>query len=260
MSNKGTKTGLIGFFDILGYQNLLERNEPETIAKEVMPILTSIGERIPKALKDIDRNLAIELEKGVESEKLRKHEKIIEAIGWLVFSDTVLLTLAINEVDPDMVYGYWMTFLLAAIVLQDELFKAGLPTRGAIEYGKFFVKDTCFAGRTIVNAYQLCNQIELAACVLSETAANEFRRVERIVDTGALYGTFIIEYLIPMKSGEKHLLTVMAHTYNIKAPDIHNEVMRAFWGNKKDISITARKKAENTEQWLEFLEHQQKRK
>ncbi|MGP8048993.1 MAG: hypothetical protein ACLPYB_00145 [Desulfobaccales bacterium] len=56
-----------------------------------------------------------------------------------------------------------------------------------------------------------------------------------------------------MKTCEKHLLTLMAHTYNIESPDIHAEVMRAFWRNAKDISISARQKAQNTEQWLEFL-------
>jgi hypothetical protein len=63
-----------------------------------------------------------------------------------------------------------------------------------------------------------------------------------------------------MKSGEKHLLTLMAHTYNHKSPspDIHGDVMRAFWKNAKDISIGARQKAHNTEQWLEFVEYRRK--
>lgn len=138
---------------------------------------------------------------------------------------------------------------MAAIGVQVDLFRAGLLTRGAIEYGKFFIKDTCFAGRTIVTAYQLCSQIELAACVFSEVAAKEFRRME----WSNLAKLFVVEYLVPLKSGEKHLLTLMAHTYNLDSPDIHGEVMRAFLGNAKDISLIARQKAQNTKQWLEFL-------
>ncbi len=53
MQNESTKTGLIGFFDILCYQNLLERNEPETIAEEVLPILTNISGEITKGLIEI---------------------------------------------------------------------------------------------------------------------------------------------------------------------------------------------------------------
>ncbi len=244
MKNERTKTGLIGFFDILGYQNLLERNEPETIAEEVLPILTNIDSETMKNLKNLTNAIPMS-----EANK-QLHTKIIETMGWLVFSDTVLMTLPIDGTDQNIVQMSWLAFLGAAIMVQVNLFRAGLPTRGVIEHGKFFIKDTCFAGRTIINAYQLCSQLELAACVFSEIAAKEFRSIEGL---RSLYNLLAVEYLIPMKSGEKHLLTLMAHTYNLESPDIHGEVMRAFWRNAKDISISARQKAQNTEQWLEFL-------
>lgn len=64
-----------------------------------------------------------------------------------------------------------------------------------------------------------------------------------------------MEYLVPTKEEEKHLLTVIAHVYNQDSPAIHDEVMSAFWGNRKDIPLSARQKAQNTEQWLEFIEY-----
>ncbi len=264
MENEGTKIGLVGFFDILGYQNLLERNEPEEIAGNVLPILTKIDGTVIKNLHGIYNSLFLEV-KAMQSSSVKpdtlaavdkKHKKIINAMRWLIFSDTVLLTLPIEDKDPIIVRTSWTMFILATVILQIKLFDAGLPTRGAIEYGKFFVKDMCFAGRTIVTAYQLCSQIELAACVFSEVAANEFIRLDMSNDLDS----FVVEYLIPMKSGEKHLLTVMAHTYDIDSPDIHGEVMRAFWGNRKDISLSARQKAQNTEQWLDFIEYRRKMK
>jgi hypothetical protein len=254
MENESTKTGLIGFFDILGYQNLLERNEPETIAEEVIPILSNIGEMVTNSLTDFHKAIA---NTGISETSIERNEKIIGALRWLVFSDTVLLTLPIEDIDPDVVNIPWFIFLVAAIFLQNSLFKAGLPTRGAIDHGKFFIQDTCFAGRTIVTAYQLCSQIELAACVFSECAANEFSRCQGY---DSLYDSFVVEYLVPMKSGERHLLTTMAPTFNQDSPDIHAEVMGAFWGNRKDISLSARQKAQNTEQWLEFLLYREKKK
>lgn len=249
MKNESTKTGLIGFFDILGYQNLLERNEPETIAEEVLPVLTNIGKSVTQGLK-IFQKIPIPSDN-------RKHLKgIIKAMRWLVFSDTVLLTLPMDEADFNVIQMSWLIFLTAVIGLQSKLFRAGLPVRGAIEYGKFFVKDTCFAGRTIVTAYQLCSQLELAACVFSEVAANEVRRLREY--DSLFCDSFLAEYLIPTKSGEKHLLAVMAHTYDHDSPDIHGEVMSSFWGNKKDVSLSARQKAQNTEQWLEFLKMKDK--
>jgi hypothetical protein len=249
MEKETTKEGLVGFFDILGYQNLLERNEPEKIAEEVLPILTNIGEKIASEMKELLSNV---IEKDLHKNYFHR---IIENLHWLVFSDTVLLTLPIEEENHILVKYIWLIFILAVISIQGELFVAGLPPRGVIDYGKFFIKDTCFAGRPIVNAYKLCSQIELSACIFSEYAAEKIRKME---DWENFFDSFIVEYLIPTKKGEKHLLTVMAHTYDKDSPAIHNEVMRAFWKNSKDISLDARQKAQNTEQWLEFLEYRLK--
>ncbi len=84
---------------------------------------------------------------------------------WLVFSDTILLTLAFKEDDDSLNHLYWLVFLMASKDIQTELFNAGLPARGAIDYGKFFVQENCFAGRCIVKAYKLSSTIEMAACV-----------------------------------------------------------------------------------------------
>jgi hypothetical protein len=261
MKNESTKTGLVGFFDILGYQNLLERNEPEKIAEEVLPILTNIDKTVIKDLKELtnhshsvaQQKFSSKAEPETLSRVLTSVDKlvykIIKALRWIIFSDTVVLTLPIENKDHILVQLAWWIFFAAAVQLQTYFFQAGLPIRGAIDYGKFFIKDTCFAGRTIINAYQLCSQIEIAACVLTDDASKKLRQIKM---DDHLFALYIVEYLIPTKSGEKHMLTVRANTYKNPA-DIHNEVMRAFWGNRKDISISARQKAQKTEQWLEFL-------
>lgn len=251
MTNTSTETGLVAFFDILGYQNLLERNEPEAIATDVLPMLTNIGQSVNEALKKMT-------EKKKHSPNF--FNRIIDNINWLVFSDTVLLTLPVDDSDPYLRHKAWLIFFTACIGLQDRLFEAGLPVRGAIDFGKFFVKGTCFAGRTIVNAYRLSETLELAACVLTDDASNELNKMCKTCaedDIDTLFGIFVLEYLIPTKTIEQHRLTLMAHTYDLSAPDIHRTVMTAFWGNNKDLPVTVRQKVANTEQWLEFLESKQ---
>jgi len=135
MEKETTKLGLVGFFDILGYQNLLERNEPEKIAKEVLPILTNIGDRVVNNLQDIHNVITSDIRFKKKSSIAEKQLKIIKTISWLVFSDTVLLTLPIEEKDHYWVNFSWMIFLVATIFIQRELFQAGLPSRGVIEYG-----------------------------------------------------------------------------------------------------------------------------
>lgn len=134
--------------------------------------------------------------------------------------------------------------------MQVRLFRTGLPLRGAIDFGRFFIQDTCFAGRPIINAYELCNTLELAACVLTPEASD---RVKAFL-SGSGLNPFVSEYFVPTKNGEfRFFLTKTAvHEKNI---GLRQQVMKAFWGHGKDISIEAQRKALNTEQWLRYLDY-----
>jgi hypothetical protein len=245
---EGVQTGLVGFFDILGYKNLLERNEPEIIADEVIPILTGIQSDVAGQIQSMISFL------GSSEETIDKMNKIIESIQWLVFSDTVLITMPINSIDDVQILTSWTFFLSSAILLQIKLFNSGLPVRGAIDYGKFYIKQQCFAGRTIVKAYEICNQLELAACVLSNDAAKEHERYSEIVKRLNIkpQDAFVTDYLVPLKEQDKLMPTVTAETYYSRT-DIRNQVLRAFWANNKDIPRSVQAKINNTEQWLQFL-------
>lgn len=245
-----TKTGLVGFFDILGYQNLLEQNDPEVIAKEVLPILTGL-----KSAINADIYKAISLPESPEHQKII--EPIVESMGWLVFSDTILLTLSFDENDASLNHYYWFVFLLASRKIQKQLFDAGLPARGAIDYGKFFIQDVCFAGRCIVKAYKLGSTIEMAACVLSPEAVIKFESIEKENIRRQIFKMLLIPYLVPTKQGEIRMHTVIARLAS--NPDIHSKVMCAFWGNTKDTAQSVRPKIANTEQWLEFLDFKKSR-
>ncbi len=255
--SENTKIGLIGFFDILGYQNLLERNEPEIIAEEVLLILIDMKEKIQLSVME---NLINSLDSENRDMARKDRNNIITAISnnilsmdWLVFSDTILLTLPIDQTSVhEQRLLPWMIFFAASKLVQKELFDAGLPARGAIDYGKYFIKESCFAGRTIVNAHKLCSQIELSACVLSKVAADELASIDKMVGQKT-FDNDLIEYLVPMKDCEQHLLVLRVLPTIIKESNVHMSVLRAFWGNRKDIPQTARPKAINTEQWLEFL-------
>ncbi|SEL62791.1 hypothetical protein [Nitrosovibrio tenuis] len=164
-----------------------------------------------------------------------------------------LISLPFDESNSSSHYFYWYAFLSAARTLQIKLFEAGLPVRGAIDYGKFLVEDTVFAGRCIVKAYQLSNKIEMAACVLSNDAFNNFENNDDEHNRKVVAKTFV-EYLVPTKEGDQHMQTVIARPPSAtKHSVIHRAVMRAFWGNGKDISQSVRPKIENTKQWLQYL-------
>lgn len=234
-----TQKGIVGFFDILGYQSLLEKNEPEEIAETVLPFLAGIKSEVLDDLKT--RNISY------------KEELIImvrDYIKWLVFSDTILLTMPIQESDRNINLILWGIFFTVSKRLQTKMFRNGLPLRAAISYGKFYIKDTCFAGRTIIEAYQLCNQLEFAACVLTESCSKELENC----DIKKLFNNKdVFDYLVPKKDGELRMLTLAAYVYNTEKEDLRTQVLESFLGHNKDIPISAQKKITNTEQWLRFL-------
>jgi len=237
-----SQTGIAGFFDILGYENLLQKNEPEEIAETIIPFLIGVLPEVTDKLKEV-----------LTSNQEYLHKTIIDSIKWLVFSDTILLTIAFQESEEDVSWVKWACFLAVCISLQKKMFKKGLPLRGAINYGKFYIKDTCFAGRAIIEAYRLCNQLEFSACVLTENCREEIKKIksERLIEL--LYSLFLIDYLVPKKDGESQMLTLAADTYDSEKEDMTTQVLKAFWGHKKDIPIHVQKKVASTEQWLRFL-------
>jgi hypothetical protein len=251
-------TGWVGFFDILGYANLLQRNEPETIAEEVVPLLTGA---YPEIINGIGTTFESWIAKFTDNHQdsqslVQNASRLIDDLKWLLFSDTILITIHSDDSTDRQSVLRWIIFYWACADLQVKLFRAGLPLRGAIDFGRFFVRDTCFAGRPIINAYELCNMLELAACVLSKAASDQLHGLKGF-EGGA--DACVSEYLVPTKNGECHFSVTKAVVYE-KDIDIRQQVMKAFWGHRKDISIDAQRKATNTEQWLRYLDHLEEKK
>jgi hypothetical protein len=245
-------TGWVGFFDILGYANLLQRNEPELIADEVVPLLTGTEHQVRKGVGIFFDAVTYS---QLEAEDFAK---FVTDLKWLLFSDTILIAMPADESTDGQSILRWLTFFIACNMLQVKLFRAGLPLRGAIDFGRFFIRDTCFAGRPIINAYELCNMLELAACVLTPKASDQLHGHEPLLGGHGL-NALVLEYLVPTKDGERHSFVTRASVHE-KNIDIRQQVMKAFWGHGKDISIDAQKKATNTEQWLRYLDHLEEKK
>src|SRR5947207_965988 len=109
MQDAKIQNGLIGFFDILGYQSFLENNDEDIAVIEVLNTINNIGRivsnSIIKSLKEPD-------DSGRE---------ILDNIQWLVFSDTILMAM---EWDEPNLYE-WVLFSVAAIRLCREMFDFG---------------------------------------------------------------------------------------------------------------------------------------
>jgi len=244
------KNGIIGFFDVLGYGSLLENNEPEEIYNVIFPVLDNLKNETSQEMKVILKR------HGKEINIKPKFQPLIDSIDWIVFSDTILITLDTDIYSSQEKWLCWSIFLTACHYLQKKLFKFGLPLRGAINYGKFCVEKTFFAGRSIINAYKLCKELEFAGCVLTKNASeqlnNDIKAINKLFKIDLKY-RFTKRYYVPQKNKEELMDVVSAMVLDLDENDIHSKILECFWSHNKNIPISVHKKVFNTEKWINFL-------
>ena len=131
---KGQKIeGFFGFFDILGYSKLNENNDIDTLIEIFNNFILNIDE------KAITLNYA---------DKDQRYS--MGKVKTLVFSDTIIL----YQEMPEPLREIGPSFILKSGLLLRLAFEAGIPLRGAISYGKYYVHDRCFLGTPIIEAHE----------------------------------------------------------------------------------------------------------
>ncbi len=243
--------GLVGVFDILGYQNIIDNNDIEKIFKIVSEKLNNL----PKNVKDT-------IEKLIQDKETRNYFiKEMKNFSWLVISDTILLTLPFdpNISSSDRVLN-WIYFLLLSAMLLRLSFDEGLPLRGAVDLGNFFIDGNCFAGKPIVGAYRFANNLQISGCALT---TNVKKVLEKDLDNVSaelrdnIINHLLFMYLVPLKDGKEEKLLIVNWLKPLddweKTPDdIRQYVVDKFHAHNKDVHRKAFVKLENTEIILRY--------
>lgn len=242
-----TKKGIVGLFDILGYSCFLENNSAEDAAKIIIEDILDINKNVIDQYGDLFRDIPSE----------QNIKDILNKIEWLVFSDTILLTLPYdNEKTKDLKDIYWSLFCGVVGRLFAHLFLKGLPIRGAITYGEYFVGQNCFAGKSIVDAYQATKKIDLSAVVFIDQGIDELKKIDAL-NSESLTSMQLFEYLIPLKTEHPkkfYSLRVPVRALEINSQtDIRQKILESFWGHQKDIHPNASKKIDNTEYYFRHV-------
>jgi hypothetical protein len=245
------KIGLVAFFDILGYQNFLENNEPEIAAEKISEFLKSLsrfkGEQFLEIVRKTisDRNEVVDYIKTIN-----------EKINYLSISDAILLTLEADKNEGKQIYLFNSAIFLAyCTILHKELFVYGLPTRGAIEYGEYILIDNqMFAGRPIVNAYRTAMELNLSACLVSKSVnlqSPEWDKFKNIL---------FVEYITPLVTGEEKELALLFplpglgvdNQHSLSQPDIKQFIIKSFSAHNKMINKKVQNKISNTEYFFRY--------
>lgn len=245
--NTATQEGMVAFMDILGYTSFLQNNEPEVAAQTVLNNLLNA----PKSVDDFF-DKAIETVGGTNASEGAKFIKNqVDRQKWLIFSDTILVTSAYEPTDSAIEKAFgWSLFLQSLRMLYRHLFENGLPIRGGVCHGRFFIKNTCFAGRSIISAYQLANRLELSAIALDESAIEEVTKIDKEAHSMML-PIHSVKYLVPTKNQTYEKMHVLLPSTNLQptldVSDVRQLVAESFWKHSKDLGPGVLTKLDNTE-------------
>jgi hypothetical protein len=238
------RDGLVAFFDILGYQSFLENNEAEVATSQIINIVNDAG-------SIISGQMIANLSTLTEADK-----KTLAEIQWLVFSDTILM---VKEWDRKSLRE-WAVFTAAASKLCRHMFEFGLPLRGAIKIGKYLISKSCFAGKPIVDAYRAETSLDLAACCVDQEIMESVGKAARKLKAEKALDEMVVSYLTPLKEGRYQkmaLLNYLIGDNKASKPvtsNLQQFVLNSFWAHNKDITLSAERKAKNTENFFRYLQ------
>ena len=151
-------TGFFGLFDILGYSALNENND-----------LTTLIDIFKKNIIGIDIS-AVAMGGNSQFHSFTE-------VKTIQFSDTIIFyeepsTSGIEKIKEGIIDPSW--FMFKACVLLRKAFEGGIPLRGAISYGEYYIHDRAFLGKPIIEAHNFEMDQNWSGAVLCESAENEF--------------------------------------------------------------------------------------
>lgn len=238
------QTGITAFFDILGYKGILENNEPEDIAKTVLRIL----KKLPNDLQVMQTAKLLGNGNGAFTKEL------VDAQRWLVFSDSILLTVSYSQKPLlEEKRCQWAFALYASVLLYKYMFDNGLPVRGCLSFGRYVVDGTLFAGRPIVDAYEASNRFDLSVIAVDARARTELETVGR---NETFFCKLLSWYEIPCKDNKTELWIVLPPCPPECRFESHNfggYVKSQFGKHRKTVSPSVQRKVDNSVAYLNCM-------
>ena len=245
--------GLVGFFDILGYQNIINNNELE----DVVVIISEIINKNPGVVKESLKNYFPE----------GYNDSFVQGIKIELISDSLLLLFPIEGLKElklsDIIKGT-ISFLEYVSLLTEAMFDKGLPLRGAVGYGNYYIDQKIFAGKCIIDCYRIAEELNLSGVVMKNDIYNAIIDLsymnkegdEIIIDnksadkikkelTQYMLGRWF-KYLVPTKSQEIECYIGKWYISDTTI-DVRQEVYESFSCHKKNIDNKTQQKLLNTE-------------
>ncbi|MEO6785131.1 MAG: hypothetical protein ABI318_03270 [Chthoniobacteraceae bacterium] len=242
------QNGLAAYFDILGFTSIVASDD------------------FDKAVRLVDQVVSV-LPKMIDAEiaRMRGGPSVYRNdTRSIVFADSILITHSIPA-EELLEPFHWYSFLRVCSWLMSHMLTIGLPIRGAVSFGEFFVKDHCFAGKPIAECHNCSSKTEWAGCVLVpsiqkivEGFAPEWNILEQVcVPYGAPFKKERAEEPAQIQDTPS-LVLKWSHYHPLhpddKMPNIHESVLKSFRMHGKagdKLSPDVQLKADETVKYLE---------
>lgn len=252
------QTGFVAFFDIMGYKQIILNNDIHRTAQIVSDTLINIPSSIIDNVSHVTQSAA--------SSDLDYWQSTLSRIDWLIFSDSILISLPF---DPQAEFKHMLqsyaVFAMVCSTLLNKSFTAGLPLRGGISVGEFFVEERCFAGKPIISALRAAQDLEMCGCILDEEGSNFISMLRKdVVKSGDqnmlnMLDQTTILYIPPTKEDtqERHRMINWV-LLNIKGfpqfdGSIRDYVTSAFLRHNKIVLPSVLPKIDNTEMFVRHV-------
>lgn len=181
MNNK-----FVGFFDILGFKNLVAKNSHEKLCEIYQEVLIDSVDEI--------RRIGLELHKNDETAL-----KSLESIRQFIISDSIIL------VQNDFSHrGLFFITLLAKVLLKISMHE-GIPLRGAISVGPATILEdfgTTVIGQGLVNAYSLESTQHWSGAIIDDRCFQIHQNDKSFLKLLELKSPILLKYSVPIKTQE----------------------------------------------------------
>jgi hypothetical protein len=250
MAELEAKSGIVGFFDVLGYQSIIDNNKIDDAASVISKTLLTL----PKTVTDAVGAL------------LTKGEALPE-ISWLIISDTIILAAPFSRgAGVRSRLRTWIRLIVHSAYLMRKTFDAGLPMRSVIDIGEFYIEGHSFAGKPIIRAFREAHEMEAAGCMLTTAADEAFHadldefastEEEKAGTVSNYMSQIVFPYLMPQKNEDRNRRAVVNWMKPMKEfdpppSDLRQYVFEAFHAFSKDVPKSVVPKLENTERLLRY--------
>jgi hypothetical protein len=234
------ETGLIAFFDILGYQNIIDNNDISEVAQLIDNLLVDLPNKAKEKSKWF-------------GEGIPKEEDVLSDLYTMVISDSIIIAKPMPKTfseDWGFTYLTWV-FGKYCESLLDFAFENGLPLRGAIDYGEYYLNRNCFAGKPIIDCYRMSHMLNFSGCILTPTLSDRYHSIKN-KETLRYYSENLgFPYLCPLKDNKNQRFFTICWCEKVtQINDLREYVFKSFSKHYKDVSGSTITKLDETELWL----------